>query len=68
MPSPSSPPAVDCTSTAESPQVLGTWSARRAPAVELVISLRCDRVWAIALAALALVVLAATVALAVRRW
>jgi hypothetical protein len=66
---PSLPPAavaVDCTSTAESPQVLGTWSARRAPAVEIIISLRCDRVWAVALAGLALAVLVATVVLVIR--
>jgi hypothetical protein len=64
MPPPA--PIVDCTATAESAQVLGTWSARRAPAVEIVISLRCDRTWAVALAGLALVVLVATVALVIR--
>ena len=66
---PSMPPAavaVDCTSTVESPQVLGTWSARRGPAVEIVITLRCNRAWAVAVAGLALVVLVATVVLVIR--
>jgi hypothetical protein len=34
--------------------------------VEIIISLRCDRAWAVALAGLALVVLMATVALVIR--
>lgn len=58
--------AVDCTATVESPRVLGAWSAGRGPALEIVISLRCNHAWVAALAALALVMLVASLVVVIR--
>jgi hypothetical protein len=54
--------AVDCTATVESPQVLGRWSVRRGPSMEIVIAVRWNRAWAVGAAVLAVVAALAVVA------